>query len=332
MSDPRVRHRDARDDRGAVRRDAGRRSRRGTTPLPGSDPRHAIRLMPLIVELLERAGGGWSDVDRIAVGVGPGTFTGLRIGIATARGLAQAAGIPLVGVSTLRSLALGTPRARTRASCSRCSMPAAARCSRPRGARRRGAREPLLELPRRSPRTASAARWRRCRARVLAVGAGRGRIQGGARALRGVGPGRQSELHRVTAINHCRLAVGCQPSAPDEVRPDYLRLPDAEIARRAERTSNDEHERSRHDPSARLCRSPPGDRDRAAGVPDAVVAGDVRARALEAVGDLPRGARRRPHRRLSDLLALRPGLAPDEHRGRPGRAPAWARQRAARRR
>ena len=44
-----------------------------------------------------------------------------------------------------------------------------------------------------------------------------------------------SELHRVTAINHCRLAIGLQPSSPDEVRPDYLRLPDAEIALRAAR-------------------------------------------------------------------------------------------------
>jgi hypothetical protein len=46
-------------------------------------------------------------------------------------------------------------------------------------------------------------------------------------------PGDRSELHRVSAINHCRLASGRRTSAPDGVAPEYLRLPDAEIARRA---------------------------------------------------------------------------------------------------
>ncbi len=45
-------------------------------------------------------------------------------------------------------------------------------------------------------------------------------------------PEDDSQLHRVTATNHCRLARGLQASVPDEVRPDYLRAPDAEMARR----------------------------------------------------------------------------------------------------
>src|SRR5947209_3712240 len=74
-------------------------------PDRGERPTHAIRLMQFVVELLENDARGWEAVERIAVGVGPGTFTGLRIGIATARALARARDLPLVGVSTLQSLA-----------------------------------------------------------------------------------------------------------------------------------------------------------------------------------------------------------------------------------
>jgi tRNA threonylcarbamoyladenosine biosynthesis protein TsaB len=74
-------------------------------PREGSHPGHATRLLPMADELLGRAGIGWSSLERIAVGVGPGTFTGLRVGVATARGLAQSLGIDLVGVSSLRALA-----------------------------------------------------------------------------------------------------------------------------------------------------------------------------------------------------------------------------------
>jgi tRNA threonylcarbamoyladenosine biosynthesis protein TsaB len=70
-------------------------------------PGHATRLLPLAYDLFAEAGICWSELQRIAVGVGPGTFTGLRIGIATARGLAQSLGVELVGVSSLRALAYG---------------------------------------------------------------------------------------------------------------------------------------------------------------------------------------------------------------------------------
>jgi tRNA threonylcarbamoyladenosine biosynthesis protein TsaB len=69
-------------------------------------PGHATRLLALAARLLGEAGVGWSDVQRIAVGVGPGRFTGLRVGIATARGLAQSLAVDLVGVSSLQALAI----------------------------------------------------------------------------------------------------------------------------------------------------------------------------------------------------------------------------------
>ncbi|HTX70950.1 MAG TPA: tRNA (adenosine(37)-N6)-threonylcarbamoyltransferase complex dimerization subunit type 1 TsaB [Thermoleophilia bacterium] len=70
-------------------------------------PAHSRLLLPFVRDVLEEAGAGWDDVDIVAVGLGPGAFTGLRIGIATARALAQADGrAGLAGVPTLTALAL----------------------------------------------------------------------------------------------------------------------------------------------------------------------------------------------------------------------------------
>jgi tRNA threonylcarbamoyladenosine biosynthesis protein TsaB len=74
-------------------------------PTGGERPGHATRLLPLAAGLLEQAGLDWGEIERIAAGVGPGTFTGLRIGLASARGLAQTLEIPIVGVSSARALA-----------------------------------------------------------------------------------------------------------------------------------------------------------------------------------------------------------------------------------
>jgi len=70
-----------------------------------SNVTHSRRLLSSIDWLMEEVGLGWSDIDGIGVSLGPGSFTGLRIGMATAKGLAAAAGIKLLGVSTLDSLA-----------------------------------------------------------------------------------------------------------------------------------------------------------------------------------------------------------------------------------
>src|SRR4051812_18694458 len=67
---------------------------------------HAERLLPIIESVLSQAGCSFHDLDRVAVTVGPGSFTGVRVGIAAARGLALALNIPAVGVGTLDALAL----------------------------------------------------------------------------------------------------------------------------------------------------------------------------------------------------------------------------------
>src|SRR3954454_16376822 len=66
---------------------------------------HAEALMPLIARVMDAAELEFSDLDRIAVTTGPGSFTGLRVGIAAARGIALAAGKPSVGLSTLSAYA-----------------------------------------------------------------------------------------------------------------------------------------------------------------------------------------------------------------------------------
>lgn len=66
---------------------------------------HAERLLPMIEELFSETGKGYGDISRIAVVTGPGTFTGLRIGLSVARGLALVLGVPCVGLMSLPVLA-----------------------------------------------------------------------------------------------------------------------------------------------------------------------------------------------------------------------------------
>ncbi|HTU86752.1 MAG TPA: tRNA (adenosine(37)-N6)-threonylcarbamoyltransferase complex dimerization subunit type 1 TsaB [Solirubrobacteraceae bacterium] len=213
-------------------------------PPAGRRPGHATRLLPLIAGVFERAEIGWDGVDRIAVGVGPGTFTGLRIGIATARALAQARDIPLVGVCTLQSLALAGHRAR---------VPSDGTESVPQGL------DVVLSVLDARRGEVFAAAWRLDEAEsfdaalltpraiapeglaelVSPLGPSTLAIGDGAIAFREVLeragsfiPEDDSPLHRVTAAHHCRLAGGLPATVPGEVRPDYLRAPDAEIAKR----------------------------------------------------------------------------------------------------
>ena len=66
---------------------------------------HAEALMPLIVRVIKQSGVGFAGLDRIAVTTGPGSFTGLRVGLSAARGIALAANKPVVGLTTLSAYA-----------------------------------------------------------------------------------------------------------------------------------------------------------------------------------------------------------------------------------
>jgi tRNA threonylcarbamoyladenosine biosynthesis protein TsaB len=203
---------------------------------PGARPRHAARLLPMAADLLDRADLDFSQLDLIAVGIGPGTFTGLRIGLASARALARARGIPLVGVSTLQSLAMNVCEWPERAGLDAVIAVLDARRGEVFAAgwnigevdQVTSALFPPSAL---DPQTLTEM-VQRLGLSALAIGDGaiefrRVLERSGARI-----PGDLAELHRVTAVNHCRLAAQLEPMDPDQIHPQYLRLPDAEINRR----------------------------------------------------------------------------------------------------
>ncbi len=71
---------------------------------------HAVALMPMVRTVLAQAAIEIADLDLLGVTVGPGSFTGLRVGLAAARGLSLAAGLPLIGVTTFEAVAHGARR------------------------------------------------------------------------------------------------------------------------------------------------------------------------------------------------------------------------------
>jgi tRNA threonylcarbamoyladenosine biosynthesis protein TsaB len=211
-------------------------------PAGGERPGHVSELLPLALELLAEAGLDVGQLDRIAVGIGPGTFTGLRIGVATARALAQAHALPLVGVSTLRSLAAGAVAADLVATAAPATLAVL-------DARRGEAfaaawaaqdaatdAEPLLALAALTP-AALAQAAAALPAGTVAAGDGAVRFRAVLEAAGVVVPADDSAVHRVDAAVHARLAAGMEPSAPDAVLPAYLRLPDAELALRRRRAT-----------------------------------------------------------------------------------------------
>jgi tRNA threonylcarbamoyladenosine biosynthesis protein TsaB len=222
---------------------------------PGSQerPGHTTRLLVLAGELLAQAGLSWEAVQRIAVGVGPGTFTGLRVGVAIARGLAQSLGVEVVGISSLRALAEaafadgdvrweGEPAvlaaidarrgeafvaAYARAEGSPVASGGGSSTATPPRARARELAGPRALAPEAFGEflaEAGASRdW-------LAVGDGAIRFQVQMEAIGVAVAAEDSALHRIDAGVLCELALTAPSGAIEAVLPDYRRRPDAEIA------------------------------------------------------------------------------------------------------
>jgi tRNA threonylcarbamoyladenosine biosynthesis protein TsaB len=190
-------------------------------PAPGrlsEPPAHSRELMPAVAGAMERAGVGWDNVQAVALGVGPGTFTGLRIGVATARTIAHACGAPLHPVSSLAALAAGidAPLRLALIDARRGELFAALHD---------GERE--LVAPFVAPPDAVVERLGDRAHGALAAGDGSLRFRAifEAAGVRVAPDG--SELHVVRALHVCRLAAGVPPAAPEAVFPNYLREPDA---------------------------------------------------------------------------------------------------------
>lgn len=210
-------------------------------PSPGEHPGHATRLLAMTGGLLADAGIAWNAVDRIAVGLGPGRFTGLRVGIATARGLAQSLSLELVGISTLRALAEAAATDRTEepdgvlavidarrgeafaAAYSPSDRKATGELACSRALRPEDLHSVVEQAEHRGG--GGGKRW-------LAVGDGAVRFRGALEAAGVAVAPDSSPLHLVSAAAICDIGSRAEPVARyEQIVPDYRRRPDAEIAR-----------------------------------------------------------------------------------------------------
>jgi tRNA threonylcarbamoyladenosine biosynthesis protein TsaB len=209
-------------------------------PPAGAHPGHATRLLDMARELLEGAAIAWGEIDRIAVGVGPGTFTGVRVGVATARGLAQSLAAELVAVSSPRALAAAALAAQTPAADERAAVLAVIDARRSEvfaAAYRRGERGEPHELvapralpPRELARVLAEAERAAGPLSWSAVGDGALRYRDDLQAAAISTPPDSSPLHMVSAAAVCELGVAAAAVGIEAIVPDYRRRPDAELA------------------------------------------------------------------------------------------------------
>jgi tRNA threonylcarbamoyladenosine biosynthesis protein TsaB len=164
----------------------------------------AQTLLEDVDALLRQAGAHPSDLDRLAVGLGPGSFTGVRIGLAVARGIALSLDLPGSGVSTLAALAAGAPDA-----------------------------VPVIDAKRREVFTLVDGEPRVLAPQDLPVADDTVCVGDGARRYRSLleergaaVPPDDDERHLPRARFHAALAG--EPGPVDELEPLYLRVPDAD--------------------------------------------------------------------------------------------------------
>ena len=170
----------------------------------GERASRAVRVLEDADELLREAGLEPSELGRVVVGTGPGSFTGLRMGLAAARGLAFALDVPVAGVSTLDALAAGAPGAL-----------------------------PIVDAGRREVFTRVKGEFVSAAPHELELEPGRLCVGDGAVRYRDVLEQRGAEVppddderHRPRARFHAALATEFGPA--EEIEPLYLRIPDAE--------------------------------------------------------------------------------------------------------
>ncbi|HEY2334825.1 MAG TPA: tRNA (adenosine(37)-N6)-threonylcarbamoyltransferase complex dimerization subunit type 1 TsaB [Solirubrobacterales bacterium] len=192
---------------------------------PDGSPRHSTALLAE-VERAVAVAGGWGGVGRIAVGLGPGSFVGIRIGIATAHGLAASTGLPVTGVCTLDALGRGLGEVAGSASRSRLAVIDARRDEvfaalyAPSGER---LWEPLVAAP-----AELAERAAGLPEPPLAAGSGAVRFRQELTS-RGVDiPDDANPVHRVAARHVCALAEAAPGGGGGSLEPIYLRPPDAQ--------------------------------------------------------------------------------------------------------
>jgi tRNA threonylcarbamoyladenosine biosynthesis protein TsaB len=164
----------------------------------------AQTLLEDVDALLRQAGAHPSELDRLAVGLGPGSFTGVRIGLAVARGLALSLDVPGAGVSTLAALAAGAPGA-----------------------------VPVVDAKRREVFALLDGKPRVLAPQELPLDEGAVCVGDGARRYRSlfeergaVVPPDDDERHLPRARFHAALAD--EPGPVEELEPLYLRVPDAD--------------------------------------------------------------------------------------------------------